>query len=48
MSGLKYQKNIHYIVNLGGASARDVYDLIALCRSEVYEQFSVILHPEVH
>ena len=41
------EKHANFIVNLGGASARDVYDLIALCRSEVYEQFSVILHPEV-
>ena len=40
-------KHANFIVNRGGASAHDVYDLIALCRSEVYEQFSVILEPEV-
>ena len=34
-------------MNLGTARAQDVYDLIALCRSEVYEQFSIILEPEV-
>ena len=48
IGGAQISKNMpNFIVNLGGASARDVYDLIALCRSEVYEQFSVILHPEV-
>ena len=41
------EKHANFIVNLGTASAQDVYDLISLCRSEVYEQFSIILEPEV-
>ena len=40
-------KHANFIVNLGGAKAQDVYDLISLCRNEVYEQFSIILEPEV-
>ncbi len=37
----------NFIVNTGGARARDVLDLIALVQDKVAEQFGVRLHPEV-
>jgi UDP-N-acetylmuramate dehydrogenase len=38
----------NFIVNLDGATARDVVDLINLARSRVHERFGVVLEPEVH
>jgi UDP-N-acetylmuramate dehydrogenase len=35
------------LVNLGGATARDVRELIALAQSAVFEKFSVSLQPEI-
>ena len=37
----------NFIVNLGGASARDVMDLIDLARHEVYEEHGIELQTEV-
>jgi len=41
--------NVHanFIVNLGGAAARDVLDLIGLARGRVRERFGIELEPEV-
>lgn len=36
-----------FIVNMGNASAKDILDLIALVKREVYDKFGVILEPEV-
>jgi len=40
-------KHSNFIVNLGGASAQDIYDLIRLAQSAVKDKFSVDLEPEV-
>ena len=37
----------NFIVNLGGASARDVLALVNLARSRVKERFGITLEPEV-
>ena len=37
----------NFVVNLGGASARDVLALMNLARSRVEERFGVVLEPEV-
>jgi UDP-N-acetylmuramate dehydrogenase len=40
-------RHANWIVNLGGASARDVTSLIALAQRRVRERFGVELEPEV-
>ena len=37
----------NFIVNTGGAAARDVMELIELARREVYEAYGIELQPEV-
>jgi len=37
----------NFVVNLGGATARDVIALIRLARARVKEQFGIVLEPEV-
>ena len=37
----------NWIVNLGGATARDVFSLLTLMRTRVEEERGVVLHPEV-
>lgn len=37
----------NFVVNLGGASARDVLALVSLARRRVAERFGVVLEPEV-
>ncbi len=41
------EKHANFIVNLGGATAEDVLWLIREVRRRVYEQFGVLLEPEV-
>lgn len=41
------EKHANYIVNLGGASAADVIDLIKLIQFEVKRQFAYALEPEI-
>ena len=41
------QKHANFIVNTGGATARDVWELMQRCMAEVKEQFGVELVPEV-
>jgi len=38
----------NFIVNLGGASTRDVLGLVRLARRRVEERFGLLLEPEVH
>lgn len=40
-------KHSNFIVNNGYASAKDIYDLIFYVQKRVYEQFSILLKPEV-
>lgn len=40
-------KHAGFIVNLGGATAQDVLDLVALVREEVHEKSGVWLEPEI-
>jgi UDP-N-acetylmuramate dehydrogenase len=40
-------KHANFMVNLGGATAADVIDLIDAARELVYEKFGVMLEPEV-
>lgn len=40
-------QHANWIVNHGGATARDVHALIVRCRRAVAERFGVALHPEV-
>jgi UDP-N-acetylmuramate dehydrogenase len=40
-------KHANYIVNLGGASARDILSLMELVKSKVADQFKVDLETEV-
>jgi UDP-N-acetylmuramate dehydrogenase len=40
-------KHANFIVNLGGATARDVRHLIVLAREKVYENSGILLEPEV-
>jgi UDP-N-acetylmuramate dehydrogenase len=37
----------NFILNLGGAKAREIYELIETIKLQVWEQWSVILEPEV-
>ncbi len=41
------EKHCNFIINLGGAKAKDVKDLIELCQKEVFKKFGVKLKPEV-
>jgi UDP-N-acetylmuramate dehydrogenase len=41
------EKHANFIVNLGNAKAKDVYDLIELCEQEVHEKFGARLEREV-
>ncbi len=40
-------KHAGFVVNLGGATSKDVYDLMMHVRNEVYAQKQVELHPEI-
>ena len=42
------QKHGNFIINLGGAKAQDIHNLIQEIRKKVYDQFAVSLEPEVH
>ena len=41
------ERHANFIVNLGGAKAQDVHDLMELARTEVKKQFGIALVPEV-
>ncbi len=41
------EKHAGFVVNRGGATSKDVYDLMMHVRNTVYEQFQVELQPEV-
>ena len=41
------EKHSGFLINIGGATARDILDLIAFCQKEVKEQFGVTLETEV-
>ena len=41
------EKHAGFIVNAGGATAKDIHDLAAHVRKTVYEKFSVVLEPEM-
>jgi UDP-N-acetylmuramate dehydrogenase len=41
------ERHANFIVNLGGAKAQDVHDLMELARAEVAQRFDVELMPEV-
>lgn len=41
------EKHAGFIVNLGGASAADVTDLMELVKVRVYDKFGVMLEPEI-
>ena len=41
------EKHAGFVVNRGGATSRDVYDLLMHVRKTVYEQKGVVLEPEV-
>ena len=41
------EKHAGFIVNLGGATAKDVLQLIELVQNRVYERFGVLLEPEI-
>ncbi|MBI3522086.1 MAG: UDP-N-acetylmuramate dehydrogenase [Chloroflexi bacterium] len=41
------QRHANFIVNVGGASAQDVWELMQLCMATVQERFGVQLVPEV-
>ena len=36
-----------FIINKGGATATDIIQLITLVQNRVYDEFGVMLHPEV-
>ncbi len=40
-------KHSNFIVNLGGATAQDIYDLIRVAQTRVHEQFGLTLEPEI-
>ena len=40
------QKHANFIVNTGGASAKDYLALAALCKKEVFEKFGILLEEE--
>ncbi|MDH4199825.1 MAG: UDP-N-acetylmuramate dehydrogenase [Spirochaetia bacterium] len=37
----------NFIINLGGASSSDIYQLIKTAQKTVYEQFQILLEPEI-
>ena len=41
------EKHAGFVVNRGGATAKDVYDLMMHVRNTVYEKFQVELTPEI-
>ena len=41
------EKHAGFIVNIGGATTKDILDLIAFCQKTVQEQFGVTLETEV-
>lgn len=41
------EKHSGFLINIGGATAQDILDLIAFCQKEVQEQFGVTLETEV-
>lgn len=41
------EKHSGFLINIGGATAQDILDLIAFCQKEVKEKFGVTLEPEV-
>ena len=41
------EKHAGFVVNRGGATAKDVYDLLMHVRNTVYEKFQVELQPEI-
>ena len=41
------EKHAGFVVNLGGASSHDVYDLMMHVRKTVYEHSSIVLEPEM-
>lgn len=41
------EQHANFIVNPGGATANDVYLLMRLCQTRVFEQFGVWLRPEI-
>ena len=41
------EKHAGFIVNIGGATTKDVTDLIAVCQKEVYDRFGVRLEAEI-
>ena len=42
-----YDKQALVLVNLGGASARDIVDLAEAVRISVYDKFQINIEPEV-
>jgi len=42
------EKHANFIVNLGGAKADDVLELISICQKEVFRKFKVRLEPEIN
>lgn len=40
------QKHANFIVNVGGASAKDYLTLASLCKKEVFEKFGILLEEE--
>jgi UDP-N-acetylmuramate dehydrogenase len=40
-------EHANFIVNVGGATAKDVMNLIELCKEKVYERFGVVLRGEI-
>ncbi|MBR4014744.1 MAG: UDP-N-acetylmuramate dehydrogenase [Anaerotignum sp.] len=41
------EKHSGFLINIGGATAQDILDLIVFCQKEVQEKFGVHLEPEV-
>ena len=41
------EKHSGFLINIGGATAQDILDLIASCQKEVKDQFGVTLETEV-
>jgi UDP-N-acetylmuramate dehydrogenase len=41
------EKHSGFLINIGGATAQDILDLIAFCQKEVKDQFGVTLETEV-
>ena len=41
------EKHAGFIVNIGGATTKDILDLIAFCQKTVQEKFGVTLETEV-